>query len=37
MSWGGGMKHLCLSPEFCYGFTVLFAREVDDKLLEEWV
>jgi len=26
MSWGGGMKQVCLSPEFCYGLTLFLER-----------
>ena len=40
MSWGGSMKHLSLSPEFCYGLTLFLERtyivdglsEADDEL-----
>jgi len=33
MSWGGGMKHLNLSPEFCWGLTLLLERTY---VVEDW-
>ena len=40
MSLGGGMKHISLSPEFCWGLTLMLERtyigedwpEADDEL-----
>ena len=37
MSLGGGMKHISLSPEFCWGLTLMLERTYvfDDMELEE--